>query len=180
MAHVDIVFETHSTSEDNERGGASGWNHSRLSEAGREEARKLGARRRDDGLAVVLTSDLQRAVETAATAFEGTRIPVLHDWRLRECDYGEMNGRLAEQVHGDREQYLDSPYPGGETWRQAVGRVGRVFDDLLDRWEGERVLLIGHIATRLACEHFLRGEALEELLREDFRWQDGWEYRYLP
>jgi bisphosphoglycerate-dependent phosphoglycerate mutase len=58
------VFETHSTSVDNERGIATGWLDGMLSETGRTQAVELGARRRDDGVVAVFTSDLGRAVET--------------------------------------------------------------------------------------------------------------------
>jgi alpha-ribazole phosphatase/probable phosphoglycerate mutase len=37
-------------------------------------------------------SDLKRAIETVEVAFAGSGIPVLIDWRLRECDYGQLNG----------------------------------------------------------------------------------------
>ncbi|MDI5938350.1 histidine phosphatase family protein, partial [Micromonospora sp. DH15] len=84
-----IVFETHSWSEDNDRGVATGWLPGRLSARGRALAAELGDRRRHDGIAAVFTSDLRRAVETAEVAFGGTGIPVLYDWRLRECDYGD-------------------------------------------------------------------------------------------
>ncbi|MFS8580670.1 MAG: histidine phosphatase family protein, partial [Novibacillus thermophilus] len=70
------------------------WLPGRLSERGRAVAVELGERRRDDGLAAVFTSDLDRAVETARIAFVGTDIPVFQDKRLRECDYGELNGCL--------------------------------------------------------------------------------------
>ncbi|HEX4526496.1 MAG TPA: phosphoglycerate mutase family protein, partial [Gaiellaceae bacterium] len=62
---ITVIFETHSTSVDNERGIATGWNQGELSETGRTQARELGDRRRDDGIAIVFTSDLRRAVETA-------------------------------------------------------------------------------------------------------------------
>jgi 2,3-bisphosphoglycerate-dependent phosphoglycerate mutase len=117
-----IVFETHALSEDNERGIASGWAHSRLSERGRRLAEELGQRRRDDGIAAVFSSDLHRAVETAAIAFPSGTPPVLLDWRLRECDYGERNGAPAKVHVRDRARHLDTPYPGGESWRQAVAR----------------------------------------------------------
>ena len=45
---VEIVYETHATSEDNEAGIATGWLPGRLSTHGREQARELGERRRDD------------------------------------------------------------------------------------------------------------------------------------
>ena len=173
---IRLVFETHATSEDNERGIASGWNHSTLSSIGCEQARELGARRRDDHIDVVFTSDLRRAVETAEIAFADTSVPLLHDWRLRECDYGERNGMPAVELHRDKSAYVDTPYPGGESWRQAVQRVGGFLGGLPSRWSGCRVLVIGHIATYWGLEHVVNGVPLEQLASEQFVWQPGWEY----
>lgn len=172
---VSIVFETHSISEDNEAGIATGWLPGRLSERGRELARELGARRPAAGVDAVFSSDLARAAETAAIAF-GDDVPVLLDWRLRECDYGAWNGSPAEIVQGERLRRLDDPYPAGESWRQAVARVAGFLGDLPTRWAGGRVLVIGHVATRWALDHHLRGVPLETLVDEQFAWQPGWEY----
>jgi 2,3-bisphosphoglycerate-dependent phosphoglycerate mutase len=174
---IEIVYETHSTTEDNQNGIATGWLPGRLSDTGRADAAMLGQRRLDDGLAAIFVSDLQRAIETVEVAFAGTAIPVLKDWRLRECDYGELNGSAAPEVHRDRRKYLDLAYPGGESWRQATDRVGRFLSDLPLRWEGHRILVVGHVATRWGLERFLGGEELEEVIRADFAWQQGWEYR---
>ena len=173
---TEIVFETHSISEDNERGIATGWHPGRLSAEGRMRARELGKRRRDDGIAAVFASDLRRAVQTAETAFARSRIPVFHDWRLRECDYGELNGAPRDAVHADRLAHLDEPYPGGESWRQAAQRVKCFVDDLALRWDGERVVVIGHVATRVAFDHYLKGVPLEQALVAGFDWHPGWEY----
>jgi 2,3-bisphosphoglycerate-dependent phosphoglycerate mutase len=173
---IQLVFETHSISEDNERGIATGWLDGRLSERGRALAAELGRRRRDDGIQAVFTSDLGRAVETARVAFAESPIPIFLDWRLRECDYGALNGQPAADLHRDRPRYLDQPYPGGESWRQAIGRVGRVLPDLRLRWAGGRVLIIGHVATRWALEHLLDHIRLEELIAAEFNWREGWEY----
>lgn len=174
---TEIVFETHSWSEDNDLGNATGWLPGRLSPRGRSLAAEVGERRRHDGIAAVFTSDLRRAVETAEIAFAGSAIPVLHDWRLRECDYGDRNGIRASELHEHRDRYLDEPYPGGESWRQAVRRVGRFLEDLPLRWEGRRVLVIGHVATRWALDHLVNQVPLETLMAEDFGWREGWEYR---
>src|SRR5438094_5872580 len=112
---IDVVFETHSTSEDNERGRASGWAHSQLSAAGREQAQRLGDRRRLDNLAAVFSSDLRRAVETAEIALGDAGIPLLLDWRLRECDYGDETQAPVEKHLTTRCQYLDVPYPNGDS-----------------------------------------------------------------
>ncbi|MEU4536982.1 histidine phosphatase family protein [Streptosporangium sp. NPDC023825] len=174
---IEIVFETHSWSEDNDRGIATGWLPGRLSERGRHLAGELGERRHEDGLAAVFTSDLARAAETTSLAFAGTDIPILHDWRLRECDYGAGNGMPAIRLHRNRSEHLDTPYPGGESWRQAVRRVGRFLDDLPLRWSDTRVLVIGHVATRWAFDHLIDDVPLEKLVDADFGWREGWEYR---
>jgi 2,3-bisphosphoglycerate-dependent phosphoglycerate mutase len=167
-----VVFETHATSEDNEAGIATGWLPGRLSAAGREQAHALGDRRRGDGIDAVFSSDLARAVETAELAFGGSGIPVFLDWRLRECDYGELNGAPRSVLDEQRVARLDEPWPGGESWSQAVARVGRALDDLPDG----RVVVIGHVATRWALEQRMLARPLAELAAEEFAWQPGWEY----
>jgi 2,3-bisphosphoglycerate-dependent phosphoglycerate mutase len=174
---IELVYETHATTEDNEAGRATGWLPGRLSERGRREARELGRRRAADGIAAVFCSDLGRAVETAAIAFGDTGIPVLYDWRLRECDYGSRNGMPAVEVHAHRREYPDVPYPDGESWRQAVTRAGRFVGDLALRWDGPRIVVIGHVATRWGLDHVIGGAAVEDLVAGEFEWRPGWEYR---
>lgn len=174
---IEIVFETHSLSEDNDFGNATGWNDGHLSERGRGLAVELGARRASDGISAVFTSDLGRAVETARIALGGSSIPTLLDWRLRECDYGDWNGAPVSQVHADRTRYTDEAYPGGESWRQATRRAAAFVDDLLPRWEGQRVLVIGHVATIWGLEQRLLGRTLETQMATPFEWHEGWEFR---
>jgi 2,3-bisphosphoglycerate-dependent phosphoglycerate mutase len=172
---IELVFETHATTEDNERGVATGWLPGRLSAAGREQARALGRRRGNDEVVTVFTSDLARAVETVELAFGDRDVPVLHDWRLRECNYGALNGTPVEGLA--REEHHEVPYPGGESWSDAVGRVARFLADLESAWASTRVLVVGHTATRWAFDHLLDGVPLPSLLREPFAWRPGWEYR---
>jgi 2,3-bisphosphoglycerate-dependent phosphoglycerate mutase len=173
---VAVVFETHSTSIDNELGIATGWNEGALSEVGKEQARQLGERRRDDGLAVVFTSDLRRAVETAQLAFAGTALSVVPDARLRECNYGSLNGMPRAQLDAERQLRLETPFPDGESWRQAVERVAGFLHELARSRDGERVLVIGHIATRWALDHVALGVPLATLVETPFEWRAGWEY----
>jgi 2,3-bisphosphoglycerate-dependent phosphoglycerate mutase len=174
---IDLVFETHSTTVDNEEGHATGWLPGRLSALGRAQAEELGRRRSGDVLAAVFCSDLARATETAAIAFRGSGTPVLYDWRLRECDYGRRNGMPVAELERGRREHLDQPYPGGESWRQATSRVGRFLQDLPLRWDGKRVLVIGHVATRWGLDRFIGGVPLEDLVDAAFGWRPGWEYR---
>jgi broad specificity phosphatase PhoE len=101
---------------------------------------------------------------------------VLLDWRLRECDYGAMNGMPRALLEAERRARLDEPFPGGESWRQAVARVTGLLDELTRTRDGQRVCLIGHVATRWALDHVVNGVRLEDLVDAPFAWQEGWEY----
>jgi 2,3-bisphosphoglycerate-dependent phosphoglycerate mutase len=173
---IELVFETHSTSVDNERGIATGWLEGELSVAGRGQAALLGERRRDDGIDLVVSSDLRRAVETVEIAFAGSAIPIERDHRLRECNYGDWNGMPRNRLEAERLKRIDVPFPGGESWREAVQRHVGFVDELAVRTDVRRVLLVGHVATRWALDHSLNGVPLETLAAEPFAWQEGWEY----
>lgn len=173
---LQLVYETHAITTDNEVGIATGWNPGILSSRGRKTAAELGNRRREDGLAAVFVSDLARAVETARIALEGTALTVTEDPRLRECNYGRMNGMPVARLDEQRIHHLDEPWPGGESYRQVVDRTISLLDDLVARWDGARVLLISHSANHYALEHLLHGRDLAELVAAGMTWQPGWEY----
>jgi 2,3-bisphosphoglycerate-dependent phosphoglycerate mutase len=174
---VDIVFETHSIGEDNERGIATGWLRGRLSPAGRALAKALGDRRRGWAEAA-LTSDLARAFETADIAFAGSLVPILRDPRLRECNYGDRNGSRAAEP--PRMAHVEVPFANGERYRQVVSRMASLLDDLRRGWEGRRAVLTGRAATRWALDHLLPGQDLTAAIAAPFAWREGWSYRCSP
>jgi broad specificity phosphatase PhoE len=173
---VEIVFETHSTSTDNEAGIATGWLEGELSKAGRRQGAELGERRRDGGFAAIFTSDLGRAVQTAEIAFARTTAPIHRDRRLRECNYGRLNVMPTRVLDRERSQRVHEPFPGGESYRDVVVRVEAFLADLSPIFEGERILVIGHAATRWALDHLLAGADLSALIAAPFDWREGWHY----
>ena len=175
---VAIVFETHSTTTDNERWIASGWLDGRLSPAGTRQAVELGERRSAEEIAAVFTSDLGRAVETSQLAFGGRGVPIFHDWRLRECNYGMLNGAPVARLEATRGQHAYDPYPGGESYGDVVARVRSFLHDLPPRFENKQVVVVGHSATKWALDHLLEGAPLPELVEASFRWQPGWRYTF--
>jgi broad specificity phosphatase PhoE len=87
-----------------------------------------------------------------------------------------MNGRPRPELDRLRRAKLDEPWPGGESWREAVERVQGFLRELSATHDGERVLVIGHVATRWALDHFVNGVPLEQLVAEEFAWREGWVY----
>lgn len=80
--------------------------------------------------AVVVSSDLSRAVKTA-DAISGSRHRMPHDPGLREFHFGAWDGvhfsRVAEQDEALSRAYWETPGdhapPGGESWNAAAKRV---------------------------------------------------------
>jgi len=171
MAAVQIVFETHSTSTDNEAGIASGSRDVGLSELGRRQAADLGQRSRGRYDAVY-ASDLRRSIQTAELAFADT-VPIHVDARLREQDYGERTGAPSKEIEEERRGTVDEPFPGGESLRDVAARVRSFLDELPD---ARRFLLIGHRATKIVLDHLLGDMTIEEAVTAPYTWQPGWPY----
>jgi len=174
---VELVYETHSITEDNEQGIATGWRPGRLSDQGRRLAVELGQRRPADGFAAVYSSDLARALQTAELAYGGSAVSVRVDARLRECDYGSLNGSPVTELERVRLTHIEVPFPGGgQSYREVVEATTSFLDDVRRDHDGERVLVIAHSANRWALQHLLDGTPLEQLVSEPFNWRPGWEW----
>ncbi|HEY9294127.1 MAG TPA: histidine phosphatase family protein [Microlunatus sp.] len=180
-----VWYETHSTTTDNENGIATGWLPGELSALGRAQADDLGTRIISRRPAAIFASDLARTMQTVTIARERARRehldpPVFLDWRLRECDYGELNGAESSRVHADRTRYLTDPYPGGESWTQAISRIQSAIKDFVARYRDQTIIVVGHSATGLGIQAMIDRRPPAELITAPFVWQPGWVYRLDP
>ena len=102
-----------------------------LDAVGREQAVAAGARLRDLPIAAVVTSPLERTVETAETLVSGWTTPpaVVVDERFVECGYGSWTGRslkdLAKEPLWKTVQANPSAvrFPGGESLPEMYARA---------------------------------------------------------
>lgn len=99
----------------------------------------------------IISSDLQRAQQTAEPIAALTGLSVRTDKRLRETDLGEWEALTRQDVEtgwpGLWEQWRSSAAdfapPGGESRRQVAHRANGLVDELRDG-EHRRVLLVAH------------------------------------
>lgn len=173
---VNITFESHSTSLDNENHLSSGWNDIELSPLGNSQAKELGTRRADEHFDAIFCSDLQRSYKTAEIAFEN-RFPIIKDPRLRECNYGDLTQHPSAEVDPEKPRRIEIPFPNGESYEQASQRMKDFLNDLVKNYPGKKVMIIGHRATQYGLEHLIKGRPLEEVIPDPWKWQPGWEYQ---
>jgi alpha-ribazole phosphatase/probable phosphoglycerate mutase len=113
-------------------------------------------------------------VETAEIAFGATAVPIFQDVRLRECNYGELNGAPVARVAAERATRVSTPFPGGQSYEDVVRATEAFLGDLASDWDGRRVLIIAHSANYWALQVLLGGARLEDLVDAPFNWQPGW------
>ncbi len=172
-----LLFESHATSEDNERGLASGHFDSPLSEKGVLQALELGARYKETPPDIILCSDLHRSYKTAELAFSQKAIPILRDRRLREWNYGNYNGSPVAEVDVLKPTFIHSSFSDGESLQDAVKRILLCVDEYLKKYPQKTLLLIGHRATYYALENRYNGISLERICQAPWKWQPGWRFK---
>ena len=172
---ITIIFETHATSVDNEAHLSSGHFDVALSPLGERQARELGERYKDEYFDATFCSDLQRSYKTAEIAF-GNRFPIIKDKRLRECDYGDLTQHPSKKVELLKVEHVTKPFPNGESYEDCLKKMKEFLDELKKKYEGKKVMIIGHRATKYGLEYWINGKSLKELVTTSFKWQPGWSY----
>jgi ribonuclease H / adenosylcobalamin/alpha-ribazole phosphatase len=104
------------------------------------------------GIAAVLSSPLQRAYNTAATAATALGLDVTVDDDLIETDFGAWEGlTFAEAAERDPELHrrwlrdTSATPPGGESFDDVLDRVLRLRERIIDAHEGATVLVVSHV-----------------------------------
>ncbi len=176
---VRITYFVHGTTTDNEKDLATGWNQGELSNKGIQQSKELWEKVKDKKLEVVFCSDLKRAVDSAHLTFR-KEVPIIEDKRLRECNYGEWNGKEAKVFKSKLTEYVTKPFPSGESYKQVERRIADFLNYAHDNYHGKRIAIVAHQAPQLAMDVLLKGKTWEQAIQEDWRlrkaWQPGWEY----
>lgn len=174
---VRIRYFVHGTTVDNEAHKAAGWNDVHLSQKGIDRVKALKESIDMDRIDIVISSDLIRAIDTADYVFKGEK-EILHDARIRECNYGALNGEDSSLVI--YEEHIKEPFDGGESLLDVEKRLRDFCNYLKENYSGKTVALVAHKAPQLALEVITKGKTWEEAIESDWRktkaWQPGWEY----
>ena len=109
-------------------------NDSVLTELGIQQAEAIGKRLLNEGIEIIVTSPLFRAVQTAKFVNKTLNKDIVKDNRFTEVDVGVVEGmhyleakekysEEFEKMHSNGKEYDESSYPDGETRKQVRERV---------------------------------------------------------
>lgn len=128
-----------------------------LTEEGKKQAMDLGESLRNIALDAVVSSDLQRVVDTVQLAVGDRQLPWQQATLLREIDWGPWTGLSVGSVD------LSNPPAGVETRQMMYDRAGAFLDYLWQHYDGKRVLVVAHGQINRCLEARITGVPLEEL-----------------
>jgi broad specificity phosphatase PhoE len=175
---MKLTYFVHSTSIDNEAGVRSGWQDAPLSETGLAQAHALREQVADRTFTAVFASDLQRAAHTARLVFPGHNI--ILDQRLREMNYGALNGRSSAHFPSDETRCIHHRFPNGENCLDVEARVREFLGDYARQFQGQHIAIVSHRYPQLALEVVCNGRSWPQAIDNDWRrygqWQPGWTY----
>jgi glycyl-tRNA synthetase len=175
--NVKITYFVHGTTTDNENNISTGQNPGELSELGIKQSKELPKQIGNKEFDVVFCSDLKRAVESAKISF-ADKYKIIEDKRLRECNYGDYNGKEEDNVN--YLEHIDKKFPSGESLKDVEIRIKDFLDFLVENYNGKHIAIVSHKAPQLAIEVLLNNKSWKQAIETDWRkigkWQPGWEY----
>ena len=174
---VRIIYFVHGTTTDNIEHKSTGWLDGVLSEKGIEQSTKLREQINLDEIDFVISSDLKRAIDSAKNIFKDSKM-ILQDKRIRECNYGDLNGKDSYLVK--YEEHINIQFPNGESLQEVEKRLRNFCNYLLENYNGKTVALVSHKAPQLALEVITKNISWKEAIDNDWRktknWRPGWRY----
>ena len=133
-----ILLARHGETDDNvPPPRVQGWIDTPLNDSGRAQARDLAEAVRPRNPAVIYSSHLARARETAEIVAGALGLDLVVDERLAESNRGAWEGRLLEEIEREEPELWaawrrggDFRFPGGESLGEHAERVRAALDDV--------------------------------------------------
>jgi len=129
-----------------------GHGDSPLTDAGQAQALALADRLTEFHFDTLVSSDLGRAMETASIITEQTGHNIRTDSRLRERNFGDLEGLTFQTIQEEHAQILnqldtndpDYVIPNGESLRQHYQRNTGCIEELIEKNHGGTVAMVVH------------------------------------
>lgn len=147
-----LLLVRHGITQHNINGHYTGQTDAPLSELGKRQALAVAKYLADEKLDVIISSDLQRARDTARAIAHHHNLPVLEDPDLREISMGTWEGLNPEQIQAMnieewtyvRSDPIHRAPTGGESFAQVGERAARALQRCRENYAGKTILWATH------------------------------------
>ena len=154
-----LYLVRHGETVDNARQLMQGQTQGELNENGVLQAKALSEQWRNRVIDAVISSDLKRAVDTAAVIAAPHGLEVVTTSLLRERDWGDFTGRYIPDLKNE-------PWPENvESLENLLSRAGEFITYVRQTFPGKKVLAVGHGIINKAIQAVLYNKSMSEILK---------------
>lgn len=147
-----VIFTRPGETDWNRSARWQGWVATPMNAHGEQQVRRLANFIRNIGVKALYTSDLWRALQTAAILSDKLGFPAVPDARLRERDIGRWQGLTPKEMQAwypdEYGAFLANPeayrVPSGESRHDVRLRMVDAFNDYLKADVGDTIAIISH------------------------------------
>lgn len=146
-----LVWLRHGRTPWNQEGRFQGQTDIALDEVGHAQAERAASYLIHLEPSLIISSDLERAVQTAEPLAKLAGISITHDERLRETDAGAWQGlthaEIRERFGPSLDQWsagIDVRPGGGETRREVADRVSSCVNEYVRTHDGQTIVIVTH------------------------------------
>jgi probable phosphoglycerate mutase len=152
MTKTTLTVVRHGETEWNIAMRLQGMQNSNLTERGLEQARQTASALRARKFDVLISSDLERALQTAALINIYHKLPIEKSYSIRERNFGVMEGMTREEIQEKFPETFQGymlrkdtyQIPEGESLVQFYQRITEGLEQIVTQNKGKSVLLITH------------------------------------
>lgn len=155
---MTIMLVRHAQTEWNNDERVQGWSDIALNDAGVIQAYNFCKKVNNDCWDLVISSDLQRAKQSASIVAQYLNLPLVFFSELRERNYGKLEGMKQEEIsHHYQNLNFITDIPGGELYKNFYVRVIIAFSKIVKTYNNENIIIVTHGAVlNIICFNYLK------------------------
>lgn len=142
-----------------------------LTNAGRTAVKKNAVKLGKTRIDLIISSDIERAKQTAKIISEATGAKIVYDKRLREFNVGTFNGKdpkLAWDYLNKHEKPLETVLPKGESFNAIKKRVYDLISTVDAKYRDMNIVFVSHEIPLTVLEGTLNGQDVEEIAQRRY------------
>jgi probable phosphoglycerate mutase len=144
---MKLIITRHGETVENTKGIMQGHLPGKLTEKGKEQARKIADTLKNEKIDVFFSSDLKRAKDTIKEIYKYHKSkPLIYTEELREKDLGELTGKTKKEFNWSLKSYYFVIYENkkGEKNKDFLKRVKNFIDYLYKNYKDKTILITCH------------------------------------
>ena len=154
---MKIFVLRHGETNENITGIMQGNMDTELNEIGRNQAKSVAAKVKENNIDLVISSPKKRTIETASLAAPG--IELITDDRLLSRNHGEFQGKRRDEI--DLENYWNIKknvkFEKAESVGALFNRVVSLLEDIIIKYPNRNILLVTHSGICRVLYYYFNG-----------------------